>query len=92
MLKLKADALDWRIIEDEIVALDLRTSNYLAVNRAGTRLWPMIVQGAERQALVERLVSDYALSLAQATADVSAFLDLLHERGLLEGESSTAED
>lgn len=92
MPKLKADALDWRIIEGEIVALDLRTSTYLAVNRSGTRLWPMIVEGAECHALVERLVSDFDVTLAQADADVSAFLNILSERDLLEGAPSQAED
>ena len=84
MLKLRADALDWRIIDGEIVALDVRTSTYLAINRTGARLWPLIAQGTDREALVEQLVSDYDIAGAQATADVDAFLDLLRERNLLE--------
>lgn len=92
MHRLRGDALDWRIIEGEIVALDLLTSTYLAVNRSGARLWPLIVQGTDREALVERLVSDYGVATAQATADVGAFLDLLSERGLLEGASPTDEN
>lgn len=79
------------MIEGQIVALDIRTSTYFAINRSGARLWSMIVQGANREALVERLVGDYDVATAQATADVDAFLNLLHERGLLEGPSSTAE-
>jgi len=89
--KLRADALDWRTVEGEIVALDVRTSTYLAVNRSGARLWPMIVQGTDREALVDRLVSDYDVNAAQATADVGAFLDLLGERGLLEPAPPTLE-
>ena len=91
MPKLRADALDWRTVEGEIVALDVRTSTYLAVNRSGARLWPMIVQGTDHEALVDRLVSDYDVNAAQATADVGAFLDLLGERGLLEPAPPTPE-
>ena len=31
--------LDWREVEGELVALDLRESRYLAVNRTGQVLW-----------------------------------------------------
>jgi hypothetical protein len=89
--KLRADALDWRTVEGEIVALDIRTSTYLAINRSGARLWPMIVQGTDRETLVNRLVTDYDVDTARATADVGAFLDLLGERGLLEPAPPTPE-
>jgi len=89
--KLRADALDWRTVEGEIVALDIRTSTYLAINRSGARLWPMIVQGTDREILVNRLVTDYDVDTARATADVGAFLDLLGERGLLEPAPPTPE-
>ncbi len=80
------------MIEGQIVALDIRTSTYLAINRSGARLWPMVAEGTDREALVERLVSDYDVAPVQATADVDAFLDLLHKRGLLEGPSPPLED
>jgi hypothetical protein len=91
VLKVKADGLDWRNIDGEIVALDLRSSTYLAINRSGARLWPMLVLGADREALVELLVSEYDLTAEQAAVDVGAFLDLLSEWNLLEVASSTTE-
>ncbi len=51
----------------------------------------MIVQGTDREALVDRLVGDYDVPASQAAADVDAFVDLLTERSLLEAAPPTAE-
>jgi hypothetical protein len=51
-----------------------------------------MLQGTDRDALVEQLVNDYGVGSAQASADVDAFLDLLYDRGLLEDAPSPTED
>ncbi|MCW2666871.1 MAG: conserved hypothetical protein of unknown function [Frankiales bacterium] len=83
MVKLRGDDVIWREVESELVVLDLRSSRYLKVNGAGTVLWPLLVEGADEPALVERLVSRFALPPEQAAADVAAFLVTLRERALL---------
>jgi hypothetical protein len=83
-LRLRMDALEWREIEGEVVALDLRTSVYLAVNRSGAVLWPALVEGATRRALAEELIEAYQLEPKVAEADVDAFLASLTKCGLLE--------
>lgn len=85
MERLRADALTWREVDGEIVALELATSTYLAVNASGAFLWPMVVAGVTKQELVERLVQHYEVEPEQAGLDVDAFLAPLRERGLLEG-------
>lgn len=84
MPRLRTDALTWRNVEGEIVALELATSTYLAVNQTGAFLWPSLVEGASENDLATKLVQTYAVSSAQANADVEAFLTPLRERGLLE--------
>jgi hypothetical protein len=76
--------IDWREIDGEIVILDRRQGKYLAVNPSGAVLWPALVEGASEETLVERLVSRYRVDRRRASRDVSAFLDWLGERGLLE--------
>ncbi len=84
MLRLRQQGLEWRQVDDEVVALDLDTARYLATNRTGALLWDQLAAGATREALVARLMESWDLDEARAAADVDAFLAMLSDRGLLE--------
>jgi hypothetical protein len=86
--KLRDADLDWREVEGELVALDLRESRYLAVNRTGQVLWAALAEGATRDQLVERLIEDFDIDQARAAADVDAFTAELESRDLLVRERS----
>lgn len=83
-LKLRARDVEWREIEGEIVAVDMATANYLAVNRTGAVLWPTLARGTDRDELVDELVSRFEIDRGDATADVDAFILMLTEQQLLE--------
>lgn len=83
-LALRAEALDWRAIDDEVVMLDAERSTYLATNASGTLLWVALSDGATRDELIDRLVAEYSIDRAQAAGDTDAFLDELRGRELLE--------
>jgi hypothetical protein len=83
-LRLRPDALDWREVEGEIVALDVRASTYLAVNATGASIWPALLEGATRDELVNRLQGRFEIDQSRAEADVDAFLATLRQRDLLE--------
>jgi hypothetical protein len=83
VLRLKADAVEWREIEGEVVALDLRAARYLATNRSAAALWPLLVEGCEQEQLVERLVESYGIERSRALADVEAFVADLRQHDLL---------
>jgi hypothetical protein len=82
-LQLRDADLDWREVEGELVALDLRESRYLAINRSGRVLWGALAEGATRDQLVERLVEAFGIERARAVADVDAFTAELESRDLL---------
>jgi hypothetical protein len=82
-LRLRDADLDWREVEGELVALDLRDSRYLAVNRTGQVLWAALAEGATRDQLVERLTDTFGIDDARAAADVDAFTAELESRDLL---------
>lgn len=84
VLRLRADAVDWREVDGQVVVLDRAGSVYLAVNAAGAELWPTIVQGGTRQQLVQALLDSFDVDRARAERDVDAFVASLSERGLLE--------
>ena len=83
-LQLRREALTWREIGDEAVALDLDASLYLATNSSGTLLWNELAAGTTRDALVSRLVQFYGIEPQVAAADVDEFLAALEANGLLE--------
>jgi hypothetical protein len=83
-LRLRNQALEWREIESEVVAVDTRKSVYMAVNHTGAVLWPALAEGATRDELVEKLTREYEVDRNSAEADVDAFIGLLEENDLLE--------
>jgi hypothetical protein len=83
-IRLRGEKLEWREIEGEIVALDGLASEYIAVNRTGTALWPSLRTGVTRGELVARLTESFDVDEASAGRDVDAFVEALRRRGLLE--------
>ena len=82
-IKLSQDQLEWRDVEGEIVALDLAAREYVSINRTGAAIWPLLVEGATREELAEKLIAQFEIERAQAVADAEAFVAQLAERGLL---------
>lgn len=81
--QLRADELNWRLIDDEVVVLDSKRASYLAINGAGARLWPALVEGATLEHLADLLVGTYAIDRARARADADAFVAALTDQGLM---------
>ena len=84
-LRLRDDAVRWREIDQEIVAVDLERSDYVSTNKSGVLLWRRLAEGTTRQQLVDELVSAFGIDRERASEDVGRFLDELHARNLLEG-------
>jgi hypothetical protein len=84
LYRLKDAAIDWRITDGEVVALDVVNSRYLAVNRSGTVLWPLLAEGATEDQLRTALVERYGQEAKVAAKDVQRFLRWLEESGLLQ--------
>jgi hypothetical protein len=80
---LRADAITWRIVDGEVIALDRRTWAYITINESGAVLWPCLLEGASRDELVARLVDAYGIAPETASEDVAGFLRLLESRDLL---------
>lgn len=78
LLKLR-DHLVWRQVGDEVMVLDIDTSEYLSVNASGAVLWPLLTQGCRREDLERALVEHFAVDEATACADTERFLASLEE-------------
>lgn len=84
IIRLREEALEWREVEGEIVALDLRAQTYLAINRSGAAIWAMLAAGSTFDGLVSKLMERFDVDRQSAAVDVNAFLDELEEHDLLE--------
>ena len=82
-LRINEDAVEWREVEGEVVALDVARSEYVAINETGTVLWRVLQAGATRDDLVSELVQAFEVDAETAARDVDAFLAALSERNLL---------
>jgi hypothetical protein len=83
-LRLRDPGVEWRILEDETVVLDLDGSQYFAINHTGTLLWPLLAQGTTKTQLVETLTTTCAVEAHEAARDVDAFCARLDSAGLLQ--------
>jgi hypothetical protein len=83
-VRIRRDEVTWQELDDEVVALDLTSSEYLRLNGSGAVLWRRLVEGAEVDELEALLVETYGIDAATASADAAAFVQRLEERGLLE--------
>ena len=84
VIRLRADNLFWRESGGEIVALDAAVSRYFSANPTAAALWERLGEGATEADLVDTLCERYEVSRDVAEADVTAFLEQLSSRGLLE--------
>jgi hypothetical protein len=83
VFKLDPAAVQWRIVEDEVVALDLRTSRFFAVNKTGRLLWALLAGGASGAALRDELVRVWDIDPQVAERDVASFIKRLRSDALL---------
>jgi hypothetical protein len=83
VLRLRSQALSWRLVGGEMIALDLVDSRYLTANESGALLWEALAGGTTRAELVAALVGAYDLPHERAEADVDGFLAEAAQRGLL---------
>jgi Coenzyme PQQ synthesis protein D (PqqD) len=82
-LKLTRQALEWREVDGEVVALDVNAAQYLATNGSGALLWRALVDGCSRDDLVTVLVRKFRVDHETAGRDADRFVASLRVRGLL---------
>lgn len=76
--------LSWKEIDDEVIVLDLRSSQYLTTNASGTLVWRHLVDGATFVELVAAVEDHFGVAEEIAARDVATFCSSLDDLGLLE--------
>lgn len=89
-LRLRRDQLTWRSIDTRVVVLDLKSSEYLEINEAGSLLFEALGAGAQMHELAALLRNAYDISEVRAASDAAAFVDKLRAADLLEAPEAEA--
>lgn len=72
-----------RELDGEILLLDLKSSYYFGLTGSGARIWQLIEEGLDLDAVTAALTREFEGDEADVRADVTRFVDDLVARGLL---------
>lgn len=71
-------------VQDELVLLHLGTEQYFGLEKVGMQIWHLLRQGLNREAILDRLGSEYSVDREQLAHDLDELLLHLLEHGLLQ--------
>jgi len=86
----KSESVLARSVDDQTVLLDLETGECFVLNELAGRMWSLLREGADRDAVVERLGKEYEVDVATLQGDVDNLISTLLERGLAGNDSPEA--
>lgn len=70
--------------DGESVLLDLNTRQYYSLNDTGTRVWELLKEGRDVDAIARALTEEWDVSYNEARTYTRTFLNELREEGLVE--------
>jgi hypothetical protein len=70
-------------LSDGAVLLNLQTKRYFSLNETGTRIWEMVQQTADEEAIVATMLSEYDVEEPMARTEVRRILDELIDAQLI---------
>lgn len=69
--------------DGSLIALNIDSGLYHGLDGSGPRIWDLLAEPTTPEAVVEALLADFDIDRNTCTAQVTAFLDGLRQRGLL---------
>lgn len=70
-------------VSGETVLLDLESENYFGLDEVGTRIWQLIRETGDLQAVYDGLLAEYEVDEQLLSRDLSRLLDELTGNGLV---------
>ena len=74
----------FRVLDGEAVLLATHSGKYFGLNEDGTRMWTLLRQHGEVEAVCHALLDEYDVPEARLREDLALFVESLAERGLAE--------
>jgi len=76
--------LSWRDVGEDLVALNTSSGEYFTFNKTGRIIWLAIAEGDTLDELTQKIVTEYNVDQKKTLSDVTKFLTMLIEGGLIE--------
>lgn len=76
-------------VSGETVLLDLESENYFGLDEVGTRIWQLIKEQEDLQAIYNTLLDEYEVEESRLQADLEALLGEISKLGLVSLEART---
>jgi Coenzyme PQQ synthesis protein D (PqqD) len=76
--------ITWRETNDEIVVLNLQTSEYYSTNNVASVIWEFIAKNTPQNDLVDFLTQEYEITPKTAQKDINDFLKNLLKLKLIQ--------
>lgn len=73
----------FRDVEGEAVLLNLDTGIYFGLNEVGTRMWRLMEQHGQLDAVRDAIVREFDVNASTAERDILALVAALREKGLV---------
>ena len=70
-------------VSGETVLLDLDSENYFGLDAVGTRIWQLIRETGDLQAIYDTLLAEYEVGEAQLLADLETLISEVEKMGLV---------
>ncbi len=70
-------------VSGETVILDLNSENYFGLDEVGSRIWQVLEEKGNLQAIVDQLLSEYDVSEDQLLEDLEVLLTQVADIGLV---------
>lgn len=70
-------------LDGETVLLDLKSDKYFGLDPVGTRVWQLLGEGENSEAIVDRMVDEFDVEIGQLRQDLEALLGELSGAGLI---------
>lgn len=80
--------LPWRVIDDEVVIVDLAGNYVLQLNDVGRRIWEQIDGERPVGDIAKTVTEEYDVDPVKADSDTLRFISTLADRNLIYAESS----
>ena len=83
----------WRIVDGETVVINLTTTHYYSLNRTGTYVWNLLLEGGQSvDDLAGAVAARYGQPLDVVRRDVRALIDDLRREDLIVATEADLED
>ncbi|MFZ3212156.1 MAG: PqqD family protein [Terriglobales bacterium] len=76
----------WRNLQGESVLLDLKSGVYFGLDVVGTRIWTLLQDHSDLQAVLQELLAEYEVNEETCAHDLMDLVSAMAEKGLVQTE------